>query len=119
MLSKKEKETLKIINAACLSRNACLIVPEKTAAIFDAKLKVTEEDIPKLLETLEKGGYIDYILAENGGGTVYCVTLLTKGKNYLDEKRAYVKQLYSKLIIAAACAGVSFAVGRLLYVIFS
>lgn len=119
MLSKKEKEALKIINAACLSRSSCLIAPEETAAVFDAKFKVAVSDVPKILESLEKGGYIDSVLAENGGKAVYCVTLLQKGKNYLDEKRAYVKQLYSKLIIAAACAGVSFAVGRILYVIFS
>lgn len=119
MLSKKEKEALKIINAACLSRNSCLIVPEETAAVFDAKLKVDTDGVVKILETLNKGGYIDCILAENVGRTVYCVTLLSKGKNYLDEKKDYLKQLYSRLIIAAACAGVSFIVGRLLYVIFS
>ena len=81
---------------------------------MSAKIHVDE-----IMSSLQKDNYIDYVSSDSKKGTVYCISLKTKGqlfKKDLQKEKKQNKMLIFRTIILAV---LSFFVGIILKAIFS
>ncbi len=118
MLKKHEEKVLKVISDNAFEGNTCLISKSALLAFIGNDKIINENTIDDIINSLYTSDYIDYILSMQKGETVYCITLLKKGKNYKEVKKKEVNVVKNKILLAVVGAIVSFIVGRILLLLF-
>ena len=118
MLKINQKAVLKVINDHCAIRDSCLLTPSAIVAFVKSK-NVNEVNLFEILKSLEDGGYLDVIVTNSTGGEMYCITLTSKGRNYIQEYNKSVNSIKFRLLLAFLSAVVSFIVGRILVLLFN
>ena len=78
-----------------------------------------KEDLKKHLLQLEKEGYLDVIYTDRHGEPFVYIVLKSKSFDLQLEKRRTGKELLFRFILALASAVVTYAFGRILYLVFS
>lgn len=119
MLTANEKSVLSAVLKKCGERSSCLFSVKEYLASLPAKRGITEGRLREILDCLAFDGYIDVVLTDRHGETVYCITLLKRGKGYKRESVQSKREIIYRAIIAIASAVITFAVGRLLYFIIN
>ncbi|MBO5888725.1 MAG: hypothetical protein J6Q58_01130 [Clostridia bacterium] len=119
MLKKEDESVLKVISDNAFSGESCLISKESIVAFVNNEKLVNDTNVEEILKNLYANDYIDLLLSSKKGETFYCITLLKRGKNYKEEKRAEISKVKNKILLAVIGAIVSFIVGRILIAIFT
>ncbi len=114
MLTPKERAVLLSVLDRCGDKSSCLVPP---ASLLPKRGTITADRLNDILKALEYDGYIDVILSDRHGETVYCITLLAKAKGFRRERIQSERYLAGRILVAIISALITFAVGRLLYLI--
>ena len=116
MLSKKEDGVMKIIYTEGVKKKSFLISPLDIKSM--SKIPLSEREIDDILNDLKKDGYFDFIYSERHGESVYCITLLERGKGYDRDKMVRRRSLIYRLILTVGFAVISFIIGIILKLVF-
>ncbi|MBE5753913.1 MAG: hypothetical protein E7340_01065 [Clostridiales bacterium] len=116
MLNRVESKVMLALFSECKDKSAILISPTDLVKLIDGK--VTESGVEKIMQDLSSDGYFDLIYSDRRGETVYCVTLLEKGKGYLRNLKVMKRTLVFRLCVTIVLAFVSFIIGLILKAIF-
>ena len=119
MLSKTEKEVLKIINDNANISGSALMSAEIISACASKKVKLNAEAVERTLKSLEVNGYVDVVNTYKKDIPYYCIVLSERGKNYLLVCKEDARVIKSKIFLAVLGAVISFLIGRILYTLFS
>lgn len=118
MLSRKEKNILKILNDECGENKSCLIKNDKLKTMPSGSKKITDAELEKILAGLEEQNYLDSVKSKKQGEEINCITLHLKGKHYLLENSRAMLNLKYKVLFAVIGAVASFIVGKILFAVF-
>lgn len=120
LLDQKEKLIMNYLFDTCKDKGAHLISAESIVKfIADKKRVVSLTELDEIMSGLQKDNYIDYVSSDSKKGTVYCISLKTKGqlfKKDLQKEKKQNKMLIFRTIILAV---LSFFIGIILKAIFS
>ena len=119
MLSKKQRTVLKIITDNSADGKNSLLSAPLISAFSEPYLKLSSEEVEKIVVSLVARGYIEVINTFKKDEAYYCITLSDKGINYKAEYKEDVKDIKIKLLITSLGAVMSFLIGRILFMIFS
>ena len=119
MLKKSYESVLKVISDNAFKEESCLISKENIVAFVGDGNLVNDSNVEEILKYLYVNDYIDLVFSSKKDEKFYCITLLKRGKNYKEEKRAEISKVKNKILLAVIGAIVSFIVGRILIAIFT
>lgn len=108
-----------VIYDRCAKENCCLIDVAEISSLIHHKKKLSDKEIEQVVDSLEREDYFDVIRTDRKGKPVMCITLHGKGKGYKREKLQNKRSTEYRIMISVLCAVLTFAVGRLLVLIFS
>lgn len=83
------------------------------------KEKIGDENVPAFLTALSDEGLIDVLYTDRHGEPFVYVSLTKKGTERVTARRRKTRELGIKIALAALSAIVTFALGKLLYLLFS
>lgn len=83
------------------------------------KERIDSEDVPAFLAALSTDGFIDVLYTDRHGEPFVYLTLTKKGLERITSRRRKTRELGIKIALAALSAIVTFALGKLLYLLFS
>lgn len=118
MLKKCEEKVLKVISDNAFEGSTCLISKSAILAFIGKDRQIDENSLDGVINSLYANDYIDYVLSNQRGEDVYCITLLKKAKNYKEVKKREYLAVKNKILLAVLGAIVSFIVGRILLFLF-
>ena len=120
LLDQKEKLIMGFLFDMCSQKGSHLISDDNIVKfVCEKKRIVSLTELDEIMSSLQKDNYIDYVSSESKKGTVYCISLKTKGhlfKKDLQKEKKQNKMLILRTIILAV---LSFFVGIILKAIFS
>lgn len=117
MLSKLERKVMNVIYYKCQQKDPLLISPQDLKKIASVDV-ITCAEIQKIVENLYSDGYFDLVFTEKHGETLYCISLLKKGKGYIRAQQEFRRNLVFRVILSAGLAVMSFIIGLILKAIF-
>lgn len=117
MLSRKEQKLMQVIFRESQGKCAILLSPFELIQMLKDKT-LTKTDVEKLLTELSVDGYFDIVYSDRHGQVVYCITLLTKGKNFMRDQKLFKRNLIFRLALSVIFAFISFIIGLILKKIF-
>ncbi len=117
MLNKTEKSIMAVIYEKCAYKGSCLI------SIEEIKLKtkqrgLSEGKIRSVLKSLELDNYYELTRCDKCGEEFFCINLLAKGSAYKRETEQQKRAFVYKIFIAIITALITYAVGRILFLLF-
>lgn len=101
----------------CGGRTGCLASPKELIGALPIKAAVDEQRLGEIIECLDYDGYIDVVLSDRHGEKVYCITLKARGKGFGREAVQSKRYLAFRIAIAVGSALITYAVGKILYMI--
>ncbi|MCQ2399165.1 MAG: hypothetical protein MJ072_01510, partial [Clostridia bacterium] len=101
----------------CKGKNACLMTANDIAGSTDG-VKLSEEEISKIVDDLGYDGYLGVIYSDRKGEKVFCLSLTAKGLRYERERKNAKKSLLIKLMTTVCFALLSFIIGIILRSVF-
>ena len=119
MLSKKQLQLLKIIASNTECSGSCLLSAPIISQLCLPSVKISDEEVEKIILSLAVKGYIDVINTFKRQEPFYCISLTSKGKNFQVEHKEDIKEVRFKLTLAVIGAVLSFLVGRILFILFT
>ncbi len=117
MLDRLEKKVMTTLCNELKEKQAILISPMDLIKIVGTE-NLSTSRLEKIINDLSMDGYFDLVYSDRRGETVYCISLLGKGKSYLRNERQTKRNLLSRLFLTIGFAIVSFLVGVILKKIF-
>ena len=115
MLSGYEKSVLNAILLKCGEKASCILSPLELLSLIPQKNRSGLSHLNDILKCLEYDEYIDVVLSDKRGQSVYCITLLKRGKGYKRERIQSKRYAIYRIILAAVCALITFVIGKILY----
>jgi hypothetical protein len=112
-----ENKIMQVIYSFGQKKNPFLLTPNDIISMSGQK-NVTKIELENILQNLAMDGYFDIIYSERNGDTVYCITLLTKGKAFSRSKKNFKRNLILRIVLSASLAVMSFLIGLLLKTVF-
>lgn len=117
MLTRIEKKVMATLCSELKEKQAILISPiDLLKIVGEENFSVTH--LEKVVNDLSTDGYFDLVYSDRRGETVYCISLLEKGKGYLRSEKQRKRNLLSRLFLTIGFAFISFLVGLILKKIF-
>ena len=117
MLDRLEKKVMATLCAEMKTKDTILISPlDLLKMVGTESLSISR--LEKIVCDLSTDGYFDLVYSDRRGETVYCISILKKGKAYLRDQMQIKRNLLSRLFLTIGFAIVSFLVGVILKKIF-
>ena len=116
MLSKAENRVMSVLYEECKDKKSVLISPADIIGLAGGEITLTE--VEKITADLAMDGYFDLIYSDRHGETVYCITLLEKGKAYRRSVLVARRNLIFRIGLSVALAVFSFIIGLILKAVF-
>ena len=117
MLERLESKVLFALCCELKEKDAILISPIDLLKIVGAE-NLSLSRLEKIVKDLSTDGYFDLIYSDRRGETVYCISVLEKGKGYLRSEKQRKRNLFARLFLTIGFAVISFLVGLILKKIF-
>lgn len=117
MLSKTESKVMAILYNYCKEKNSILISPTDIIRQVDEK-DFASAKLDKIMNDLSMDGYFDLVYSDRHGQTIYCITLLEKGKAYSRSKKVQRRNILFRIGLSLGLAIFSFIIGLILKAIF-
>lgn len=117
MLTRLENKVMINLYKECKDKSSILISPIDLIKIVGSE-NLTLSKLEKIIKDLSADGYFDLIYSDRHGETVYCITLLEKGKGYLRSESIAKRNLIARFVLTIGFAILSFIVGIILKKIF-
>ena len=117
MLSGNEKKVMTAVYKMCSRKNPLLVSHKDLKSVANLT-NIKSEEIEKIIENLANDGYFDLIFTERHGETIFCITLLKKGKAYQRRIKEFRRNLVFRIVLSAGLAVMSFIIGLILKAIF-
>jgi len=118
MLNKKENTIMAYIFDKARARGSCLLSPSDLIIAGLPDFILTQDDIKKVLDSLELDGYIEVVLSDKNGETIYCISLKSKGEAFKRQKQISRKTMRNRILITVALALLSGFITIMIRVIF-
>ena len=117
MLERLEKKVLSTLVYELKEKSAILISPLDLVKIVNEE-SLSISRLEKIINDLSVDGYFDLVYSDRRGETVYCISLLEKGKGFLRSEKQRKRNLLARLFLTIGFAFISFLVGVILRKIF-
>ncbi len=117
MLDRLEKKVMTTLCKELREKPAILISPIDLLKIVGEE-SLSLSHLEKILCDLSTDGYFDLVYSDRRGETIYCISILEKGKCYLRNEKQMKRNLLSRLFLTIGFAIISFLVGVILRKIF-
>ena len=104
IMTRKEKELMKVIYEAASERGQCLISPMEILSKIPYKVDFRESDIDKVMEQLKIDGYFGYDKARQKDEIIYCIVLKEKGLSFERDRKTARKKLIMRIATTIAFA---------------
>ena len=117
MLSIREQKVMQILYKESLDKSAILISPVDLSRMLGQE-NFSISQVEKLIADLNTDGYFDLVYSDRRGETVYCISLTSKGKGFLRDKKLLKRNLIYRLVISVSFAILSFIIGLILKRLF-
>ena len=117
MLDRLEKKVMMTLCVEMKSKDTILISPLDLLKMVGVE-NLSISRLEKIVRDLSTDGYFDLVYSDRRGETVYCISLMEKGKGYLRSETQRKRNLFSRLLLTIGFAIVSFLVGLILKKIF-
>ena len=118
MLERRDKLILRYLCKVCLNKKAYLISPFDIAKALSPKMVLSTNEIDEAMARLSLENYLDFVASEGKNGYYYCVTLKSKGRNYIADSKKQKKEMWLLILRSMFLATVSFVFGIILKAIF-
>ena len=120
LLDQKEKLIMTYLYDNCPPKGAHLVYAENIAKfVTDKKRVISLTELDEIMSSLQKDNYIDCVSSDSKKGTVYCVSLKTKGHLFKKDLQKEKKQNRMLILRTIILAVLSFFIGIILKAIFS
>ena len=96
-----------------------LVFPYEIMDILSEKSKFDEEELERVLRSLELDGFFEFILSDRKGEKTYCIHMREAGLAYRRQDVQRRRDLIVRLLFAGVCGLLSAAIGLLLKAIIS
>ncbi len=117
MLDRIEKKVVLTLCNELKDKTAILISPLDLLKMVGVE-NLTISRLEKIINDLSTDGYFDLVYSDRRGETVYCISLLERGKGFLRSEKQRKRNLVARLFLTIGFAIVSFLVGLILKKIF-
>ena len=117
MLERLEKKVMLTLCNELKDKDAILISPIDLLKIVGAE-NLSISRLERIVGDLSTDGYFDLVYSDRRGETIYCISILEKGKGYLRSEKQRKRNLLARLFFTIGFAIVSFLVGLILKKIF-
>lgn len=118
VLTKKEKNVMRVIYQASAKNGTCLITPIDIFEKLSLDLEYDEEELDTILRDLELDDYFDLTRSDKRGELVYCINMHQKGLAFARVERAFRSNIVFRLLLALATGTVSAIIGVLIKYVF-
>ena len=119
MLDKKEKTVMQFLSEICTSKRSYLISAEQIAEFISKKFILSISEIDDILISLNKDGYLDFVISDSKSGYYYCITLKNKGLTYKKDEKKKRTEIILLLLRTLGITILSFILGVILRAIFN
>ncbi len=118
-LSRRENEVMAAVFALAHGKERFLVSPYEILAVLPARSKFDEEQLERILFSLELDGYFDLVFSDRKGEKMYCVHMHEAGLAFRRQDIRRRRDVAVRLVWAGVCGLMSAAVGLILKVILS
>ena len=119
MLDKKERMVMQFLSEVCQNKRSYLISAEQIAQYVSKKFLLSIAEIDDILISLNKDGYLDFVISDSKHGYYYVITLKNKGITYKKDQKKKKKELIILFLRTLGITILSFVLGILLKMIFN
>ena len=117
MLERIEKKVVLTLCNELKERSAILISPLDLLKMVGVE-NLSLSRLEKIINDLKTDGYFDLVYSDRRGETVYCISILERGKGFVRGEKQRKRNLVARLLLTIGFAIVSFLVGLILKKIF-
>ena len=117
MLDRLERKVMLTLCTELKDKSAILISPTDLLKIVGTE-NLSLSHLEKIIGDLSMDGYFDLVYSDRRGETVFCISILEKGKGFLRSEKQRKRNLLARLFLTIGFAIVSFLVGIILKKIF-
>jgi len=118
MPERKEKLILRYLSKVCDNKKAHLVSPYDIAKAVSPKIVLSVNEIDEIMAHLALENYLDFVASEGKNGYYYCITLKSKGRNFVADSKKQKKAMFMLILRSIFLATVSFVFGIILKAIF-
>ena len=118
MPERREKLVLRYLCKVCSGKKAHLVSPYDIAKELSPKLVLSTSEIDEIMTRLSLENYLDFVASEGKNGYYYCITLKSKGRNFVADSKKQKKAMFMLILRSIFLATVSFVFGIILKAIF-